>query len=125
MPMDHRPDSRAPRLARFTAMLALGAGAACLAPGCERFDPPPEVSLEAAVGDQWRPDSPLVLRFSEPIEPTSLAFAIWPHELDLEGEFLATSEPLVLACSPEAAGDCEDPESWTGCGAASVCLDPS
>ena len=60
------------------ALLLLGGyllaavASACLAQACERFDPPPEVSLDAPSGDQWRPDSPLVLRFTEAITPESL-----------------------------------------------------
>ena len=63
-----------------------------------------------------------MLSFTETIAADSLTLAIWPHELNLEGEFMADSDPLVDGCTPAAAADCEDEGSWSECGGASICL---
>ncbi|MDP6946443.1 MAG: hypothetical protein QF464_20005, partial [Myxococcota bacterium] len=56
-------------------------------------------------------EEPMELRFSEPIDPETLSVNIWLEEqLDGEGEFGGSAEPIFGPCAPEVCpevGDCE------------------
>lgn len=78
------------------ALMVLG-----LAPACEEYDPPPEVALVYPEGGMWFRDSAIELVFSEAVEPESISFSIWPHDLDIEGEFLPDTEPIATGCTLE------------------------
>jgi hypothetical protein len=67
--------------------------------GCEVYDPPPEARLELPAEGLWRPDTPLSLRFSEPIDPNTLAITIWPRALDVEGELAPGTEAITSDCT--------------------------
>lgn len=76
--------------------------------GCA-YDPPPEVTLDQPEGGAFLAGDPLTLRFSEPIDPTSLAIRIWPSERDIEGQLPAGTEPLLDTCrlSDAPCGDAD------------------
>ncbi|TNF22764.1 MAG: hypothetical protein EP329_28245 [Deltaproteobacteria bacterium] len=80
---------------------ALGATLAALlgAPACESYDPPPTTSLVQPTSGLWTKNTPVVLRFSEPIVSDSLVVTVWPHDLDEEGDLLPGTHPLVDACT--------------------------
>jgi hypothetical protein len=82
----------------LTSMLALGAASACA-----DYDPPPEVEIVAPQGGQWFTDTPLVLRFTEPVDPASVRFAIWPVELDLEGDLRPGVVPVADGCQASSS----------------------
>ena len=73
--------------------------ACVLTPGCEEYDPPPEVALVYPEGGMWFRDSPIELTFSEPVVPESISFSVWPHDLDIEGEFVPGTEPIASGCT--------------------------
>lgn len=77
----------------------------CLLPlvACEVFDPPPTVSLEVPEGGVWFADTPLTLRFSEPIDRDSFTFTIWPLEYGPEGDIASDALALVADCSLTSA----------------------
>ncbi|MEZ4266813.1 MAG: hypothetical protein R3F39_10575 [Myxococcota bacterium] len=88
----------APRFARaitFGAALAL-----TVAAGCETYNPPPEVEILPPQGGQWFPDSPLVLRFTEPVDVDSVRFSVWPVDLDIEGDLKPTAVAVATDCTP-------------------------
>jgi hypothetical protein len=79
--------------------LALAAAAALLA--CT-YNAPPEVELHGHVNNRFVLGEPIILAFSEPIEPASLSIAVWPGQkdfYDLEGARLPGIEPVLPACS--------------------------
>ncbi len=67
------------------------------------YDPPPEVQLALPAGGAFESGAPLVLEFSEPIRPESLALRVWPAARDIEGELPADVAPLVPRCAAPAA----------------------
>ena len=83
------------------ALLALGAG------GCDAldYDPPPTTSLVLSEQGAWAVETPVVLRFSEPIEPGSLRVNVWTTERDDEGNIPAGTDALVGGCTL-AKGEC-------------------
>jgi len=57
--------------------------------GCETYDSPPRPAIEGAVdGILSDPQVPVVVRFSEPIDPNSLRIQLIKLETDLEGNLL-------------------------------------
>ncbi len=76
----------------LTVLLAMG--------GCEVYDPPPEVQLEIPDEGKWFPDSPLMLTFTEAVDPETLEITIWPNDLDIEGDIAETAEAVIVACRP-------------------------
>jgi hypothetical protein len=80
-----------PALIAITLALPLAA--------CDEYDPPPEVHLIQPEVGFWTSTTPLVLDFSEAIDPASLAVTVWPSEVDLEGNFRPDVVPLVKDCS--------------------------
>jgi hypothetical protein len=65
--------------------------------GCA-YDPPPEVTIDIPPEGAFLSGDPLTLRFSEPIDPDTLAIRVWPSERDIEGELPADAEPLLDTC---------------------------
>lgn len=66
------------------------------------YNPPPEVTLVAPPNNTFAITEPIVLQFSEAIEPESLEIRIWPGARDLfdiERERLPDVEPLVEGCT--------------------------
>ena len=72
----------------FTLLLALLAG-------CETFDPAPSAALDGVLdgGMSTAPDQPLVVRFAEPIVPSSLRLRIVVDVRDAEGNLLDEQRP--------------------------------
>jgi hypothetical protein len=66
---------------------------------CETYDPPPEAALVFPEGEMWFRDSLIQVAFSEAVEPDSVRFSIWPHDLDLEGELVPGAEPIASGCT--------------------------
>lgn len=81
------------------ALLAATLGVVAAA-GCETYNPPPEVEILPPQGGQWFPDSPLVLRFTEPIDVSSLRFDVWPVSLDIEGNLKPDAVAVARDCTP-------------------------
>ena len=67
---------------------------------CEYYEAPPSVEIPAPEGGAFVVDTPIVLRFDRPIEPSSLSFAIWPSQRDTEGELMGA--PTVPRCTISA-----------------------
>ena len=65
--------------------------------GCT-YDPPPEVTIDQPEGGAFLAGDPITLRFSEPIDPDSLAIRIWPNKRDIEGELPDGTAPLLDTC---------------------------
>ena len=72
--------------------------------GCD-YDPPPDVSLQAAEAGVFTSGDPLVLKFSEPVAASTLTINIWPDLRDLEGELPASTQPHLTGCD-EAGSPC-------------------
>ncbi|MFO0613745.1 MAG: hypothetical protein U0414_14220 [Polyangiaceae bacterium] len=69
----------------FSAAVALALGAVTTMPACE-YDSPPRPSLDGLVeGVLPDPRAPIVLVFSEPVDPNSVSVKIAPFEVDAEG----------------------------------------
>ncbi|MCB9728522.1 MAG: hypothetical protein H6744_18880 [Deltaproteobacteria bacterium] len=85
-----------------TALLLVGA---LTAAGCETYDPPPEVEILAPSGGQWFPETPLVLRFTEPVDTATLVFDVWPVSLDEEGNLRSDAVAVATGCTP-SQGEC-------------------
>ncbi len=77
-------------LVRILSAASLVAALAVLAgPGCETYDSPPRPSIDGIVdGVLQDPSAPLVLRFSEPVDPTTLRVSIIRYETTAEGLLL-------------------------------------
>ena len=75
----------------FTALMILGA--------CT-YNPPPEVTLEPPEAGVFTSGDPLVLSFSEPIDPGTLKITIWPDDRDIEGVLPPGTESLLATCAP-------------------------
>jgi len=70
---------------------------------CEEFDPAPEVRLTLPEGGAFLPGNPLVLAFSEAVDPDTLRVQIWPDQRDIEGAFLSSAEPVVNTCTVDTS----------------------
>ena len=81
-------------VAQIMALILFG-----VLPACEAYDPPPEVALVYPEGGMWFRDSVIELEFSEPVSPESISFSVWPHDLDIEGEFVPGAEPIASGCT--------------------------
>lgn len=70
---------------------------------CE-YDPPPEVEWSSPVMGEVTADmgADLVVRFSEPVDPDSLAVTLYRRTLDWE-------ENLLPRCTPDLTSDCIEP----------------
>lgn len=78
--------SRLPRLAQTALALVLGASPVFASIGCEVYDSPPRPSIDGMVdGVLADPKAPIVVRFSEPIDPDTLRVKIVKLTTDLEG----------------------------------------
>lgn len=62
------------------------------------YDPPPEVTIELPPEGTFLVGDPLTLRFSEPIDPATMAIRVWPNERDIEGEIPDGTAPLLDEC---------------------------
>lgn len=67
--------------------------------GCA-YDAPPEPTLVQPDGGVFKTGMPVVLRFSEAIDPSTLSFRIWPGPRDIEGEIPSDVIPLLSSCTP-------------------------
>jgi hypothetical protein len=74
--------------------------------GCA-YDAPPEPALVFPEGGVFKSGDPIILRFSEPIDPNTLSIRIWPGPRDLEGEIPADAKPLLTGCTV-AAETCDN-----------------
>jgi hypothetical protein len=88
---------------RTTLLLLLCASLSGVA--CEAYDPPPEASLVFPEGEMWFRDSLIQVAFTEAVEPDSVRFSIWPHDLDLEEELVPGAQPIASGCTIEG---CEE-----------------
>jgi hypothetical protein len=63
--------------------------------GCETFDPAPSAALDGVLdgGMSTTPDQPLLVRFAEPIVPSSLRLRIVRDVRDAEGNLLDEQRP--------------------------------
>jgi hypothetical protein len=69
-------------------------GCALLLASCAVYDPPPHVTIAGAVdGLLTDPAAPLVLSFSEPIDPATLKVNIVRDDLDAEGNLADEADP--------------------------------
>jgi hypothetical protein len=66
---------------------------------CETYDPPPEATLVQPEQGFWTDASPIELVFSEAIDPATLELAVWPSDLDVEGQFRPGVVPLISGCT--------------------------
>jgi hypothetical protein len=86
----------------WLCILALGA--------CETYDPPPEAFLAVPEKGTYEVGEPLLITFSEPINPESLLLRVWPagpEDITIEGEFVAGLKPVLETCS---ISDCSGAE---------------
>jgi hypothetical protein len=75
--------------------------AALVALGCD-YDPPPDVVTFACQNNLCVVGEPIVLVFSEPVRPESVAVEVWPgarDAYDLEGRRLPSAAPIVPLCT--------------------------
>jgi len=91
------PRPRRARSCGLALVAALALAGASL--GCEAYDPPPKTSLAQPAGGNWTRTTPLVLVFTEAIDPSSLVVSVWPGELDREGRLPPGAQPIVDACT--------------------------
>ncbi len=75
--------------------------------GCENYNAPPDVKLQAPEGGAFAVGVPLTLNFTEKIDPATLTVSIFPDARDIEGEFPSTVVPLVKSCTL-SKGTCGD-----------------
>lgn len=74
---------------------------ALLAPACT-YNPPPEAELIAPATNKFVVGDPIIVQFSEPIEPESLLIRVWPGDkqfYDIENDFLPDIVPIVSDCT--------------------------
>lgn len=70
------------------------------------YNAPPEVELQGHVNNRFVLGEPIILAFSEPIEPGSLTLTVWPgHKdyYDLEGARLPDIEAILADCTLAAS----------------------
>ncbi|MBN1947984.1 MAG: hypothetical protein JW797_20115 [Bradymonadales bacterium] len=93
---------RATSLALWPALLG------CCLVSCV-YDPPPEVTLLWPSCGVFLSGDPLLLEFSEPIEPASLRVRVWPPNRDVEGAIPPRTLPLLDSCraTDSPCGDTE------------------
>ncbi len=90
-----------PRLAPLLGLL--------IAIGCADYDPPPDATLTQPETGLFELGDPLVITFTEPIEPSTVRIAVWPsapEDKTVEGEFAPGVEPTLTCALSE--GDCGD-----------------
>jgi len=74
---------------KILALLALSAAVSALPAGCETYDSPPRPSIEGLVdGALSDSKAPIVIMFSEPIDPTTLRIKIVKLVTNEEGQLL-------------------------------------
>ncbi|HRE89798.1 MAG TPA: hypothetical protein PK095_11740 [Myxococcota bacterium] len=83
---------------RLAAFLSVALTASSLL-GCDEYDPPPEAKLVQPTVGFWTSETPIEVRFTEAIDPSSLVITIWPSEVDIEGNFRPDVRPVIEACS--------------------------
>lgn len=83
---------------RQSTLLAVVA-AACGLAACDAYNPAPTPQLLQPADGRWTQNTPLVLDFSEPIDPSSLVVSVWPFSLDPEGDFRPEARPIVSECT--------------------------
>jgi len=88
-----------PLLLTVAASGALGAVSA----GCETYDAPPEIKLRLPEDGVYTSGDALVLEFSEPIDPATLAIRIWPKTVDLDNELLPGTVPHLNRCTTDTS----------------------
>jgi|GEM_PF-1146119 len=93
---------------RLLAALLMTAVLGATAPACETYDPPPETELLVPDNGKWLAFTPVVLQFTEPIDPSSLVITLWQRTLDDEGDLLEGSEPLAAGCTVSADSPCAE-----------------
>jgi hypothetical protein len=84
---------------RHLTLLPLAALALTVGAACETYDPPPEATLVQPEQGFWTDASPIEIRFTEAIDPKTLALAVWPSDLDVEGQFRPGVVPLISGCT--------------------------
>jgi len=90
---------------RYFATLLLLAALGAFAAGCD-YDPPPDVVTFACENNLCVSGEPIVLIFSEPVRPESIALEIWPggrDSYDREERRLPSVEPIVPRCAWNAS----------------------
>ncbi len=86
--------SFARRVTRALAPALAAASLAFLAVACETYDAPPRVFVVDLVdGNLPDPKAPIVLEFSEPVDPATLAVKVAFLETDAEGNLFDEDEP--------------------------------
>jgi hypothetical protein len=83
---------------RLAAFLSVALTASSIF-GCDEYDPPPEAKLIQPTVGFWTSVTPIEVRFTEAIDPSSLVITIWPSEVDIEGNFRPDVRPVIEACS--------------------------
>jgi len=73
--------------------------------GACSYDAPPETLFQQPDGGVFKSGDPIVLHFSEPIDPQTLSIRIWPGPRTLEGDIPTDDSPLLERCTP-AMGTC-------------------
>ena len=82
---------------------------ATLSFGCT-YEPPPDVVLEQTEDGVFRVGDSLILAFSAPVDPTTLAIRIHSGDRDIEGLLTHLDEPLMATCHPADSPCGEDTE---------------
>ncbi|GMV43061.1 MAG: hypothetical protein AMXMBFR64_47770 [Myxococcales bacterium] len=67
------------------------------------YEPPPVVDLERPAGAVFELGSPLVLKFSEPIDAATLAVRVWAGDRDQEQELKRGTKPKLDTCRPSSS----------------------
>ncbi len=66
------------------------------------YNAPPEVEMESVNNNRFLVGEPIPLRFSEPIDPESLAIRVWPGQkalYDVEGRLASDIDPVLDLCT--------------------------
>lgn len=88
---------------RRTLLLRVAVIAAALLVTACTYEPPPLVDLERPSGAVFDLGSPLVLKFSDPINPDTLAIRVWAGDRDQENELKRDQGPKLDTCRPKSS----------------------
>ncbi len=80
---------------------------ALCASGCERYDPPPRATMAQPEGGAFIEAEPVVLTFSEPVDPSTLKLQLWEELRGPEGDLSEDAKLYVESCdaTEDACGD--------------------
>lgn len=84
------------------ASLAIGVLVALCAGGCEDYDAPPRAEMAQPEGGAFVEGTPVVLTFSEPVDPGTLKFRVWDELRDPEGDLSEDAPLRVEECDATA-----------------------